>query len=67
MVLKKFKLIMNKRKLTHPKVPITLVSTPVSPSGCHRANPKSPTLNDINNKKINTSSLKLKRKVLARY
>ena len=28
----------------YPNVPITLVSTPMSPSGCHLANPKSPTL-----------------------
>jgi hypothetical protein len=27
----------------YPNVPITLVSTPVSPSGCHLARPKSPT------------------------
>jgi len=28
---------------TNPKVPMTLVSTPMSPSGCHLARPKSPT------------------------
>lgn len=32
-----------KERVFYPNVPITLVSTPVSPSGCHLARPKSPT------------------------
>lgn len=32
----------------YPKVPIILVSTPKSPSGCHLASPKSPTYHNKN-------------------